>query len=333
MLEALNHSKKRKEELEERIRTLIPSDPSTSLACAAVQNKEITLKLLRKEIEDARNRRRMLLHKKTELLEKDKEIEAKKVELIKSNQRDSENLKEMKEEREKLITICVENCNKLKFRRKIMINDLYKIYFLENQYHRFFKKKCSCIKHDVIYGLHLPIIPTKNEHSDNELAAALSHIVNLLVTFGWLTNYSWRHPMLFKGSQSSIINRNTDESYSFYYLALKSRPKLIEAIGMLAENVTQLRSDCGLETTENERIIPNISDFLLFVLGKYNATVIHDRPHESIFSIASLVPSSSSDSSKPSTSHSTPPKNPTNFQSILDVVTASPMNYVTAGSK
>ena len=57
----------------------------------------------------------MLLHKKTELLEKDKEIgnndnivfllilEAKKVELIKSNQRDSENLKEMKEEREKLM--------------------------------------------------------------------------------------------------------------------------------------------------------------------------------------------------------------------------------------
>jgi hypothetical protein len=46
--------------------------------------------------------------------------------------------------------------NQLNFRRRLMIYDLYRIYFVEDRLIRLFKRQCTCTKFDLIRGLHLP---------------------------------------------------------------------------------------------------------------------------------------------------------------------------------
>lgn len=46
--------------------------------------------------------------------------------------------------------------NELLFRRRFMLADLYKIYFVDDYLIRYFKRTCSCTKYDLIAGIHLP---------------------------------------------------------------------------------------------------------------------------------------------------------------------------------
>ncbi|CAD5229224.1 unnamed protein product [Bursaphelenchus okinawaensis] len=331
LVDACNNSKRRCEDVKELIQELMKELPSTSDLVSQVKNKEVLLEIRKKELEDIRKYRRtiLLLHTRSE--NKDEEIRNKFDVLSKDLDETGFDIVRNKEEIDIATGTLTKLKNELLYRRRFMLEDLYLIYFVDDCYMRYFKKRCHCIKYDLIYGLHLPSAPDKHEHSDNEICAAVSHLVNLLICLSKICDYSFKYPIVFKGSNSMIVKRSNGEYFDFHFLIVKNRTKLVEALRFLSENVVQFRADCGLRTTESERIIPNLRELLLSCIGRYCASFDYIRPSQDFRSVAALIPVNPNLSMVKIVK--TPPSQHRTATSILDVVTASPSTFIATKAK
>ncbi|CAD5234679.1 unnamed protein product [Bursaphelenchus xylophilus] len=334
LLDACSSAKNRCNEVQTAIQQLISEIPCTSECVSQVQNKEILLRVNKTKLEETRNHRRVLLHLRLreddsvqESGNKRKLLNTRLEDMNAAIIRNSEKIKDVLDDLRKFK-------NELIYRRRFMLDDLYMVYFVDDCYMRYFKKKCNCIKYDLIYGLHLPSVPEKNEHSDNEICASISHLVNLLICVSKICDYPLKYPVIFKGSSSSIIKRSTGDIFEFQLLILKNRTKFVEALRFLSENIVQFRADCGLRTTEPERIIPNLRETLLSCVGRYAPSFDFIRPNMEFRSVASLIPLNLNPSNIRNMKATPPkPRNEFSATSILDVVTASPSNFITARAK
>lgn len=86
-----------------------------------------------------------------------------------------------------------------------MIFELYGIYFSETSIDRRQERTCFCNKYDAIRGMHLPIIATKEGHTEDEITAALSHLINSVNILCSILDYNFMFPLFFKGSKSYLL--------------------------------------------------------------------------------------------------------------------------------
>lgn len=132
-----------------------------------------------------------------------------------------------------------------------MLKQLYEIFFTMKTNCSdglVFKKKCFCLKFDVIRGIHFPTvasklgkylsiipntyleilvgskIPGENRviccvlgHNYSELSSAAGFIVQLLLLIGRLLTFPLKHFVIFNGSHSFIVTRDKLRRYAIIY--------------------------------------------------------------------------------------------------------------------
>uniref|UniRef100_A0AC34QSI4 Uncharacterized protein n=1 Tax=Panagrolaimus sp. JU765 TaxID=591449 RepID=A0AC34QSI4_9BILA len=181
--------------------------------------------------------------------------------------------------------------NELIYRRRYMIFELYTIYFSETSIDRREERTCLCSKYDAIRGMHLPVIATKNGHTEIEITAALGHLVNAMNAFCQIVDYPLVFPVFFKGSRSFLLEPKSHQIYNLFDpFSRNHKDRYAHAVSFLNRAIVQLRYDLGMITRDLERPIQNMQEMLLYCIGQVNLSPAHFVPRNNIYSISSIVP-------------------------------------------
>lgn len=255
-----------------------------------VQNRQIRLRVLRQRLGDLRER---VGNARTTLTQADRKRACigstvktldDEIELM------DEDIRKKKDGSEEFARQRLRLFNELVFRRRFMIHELYRIYFVDDKLVRLFKRQCTCSKFDVIRGLHLPATKCRQGHKETELCAAIGHVVNLVEVLSRVLAYPLRNPVIFKGSKSLLFDRQSGTIFHLHTGTKAQRERFDQALSLLNENIVQLRADLGLTTRDKDRPIQNLQEAMLCCIGRYRTQQDYVRPKKSALSPSSAIP-------------------------------------------
>uniref|UniRef100_A0A914BUQ2 UV radiation resistance-associated gene protein n=1 Tax=Acrobeloides nanus TaxID=290746 RepID=A0A914BUQ2_9BILA len=278
----------------EHLNEFITEDEDRRIFASLIQSKQIRLKLYEEKIKLARNRVRNVRFQLNlavdENVIKENQLDTHKNELETSEKE----IKRLSNESSDLRLSLLKLRNELVYRRRWMLSELYKIYFIDDQFYRILKKQCNCDKFDLIRGLHLPRTVAKLGHREDELYAAIGHTVNLLSVMSRILNHSLRYPVFFQGSRSHIYDRYSNEIFPLFPLyspnIRSQRGRFEQALIYLNKDIIQLRADCGMETRDLERPIENLKELIMVLVGRAQVNIRLHRPIRNLFSPSTIIP-------------------------------------------
>ncbi|KAI6191702.1 hypothetical protein M3Y97_00256400 [Aphelenchoides bicaudatus] len=290
LVKAVSTAQTRLVDCESKLHTSLDEETELQSHLSQLQNKKLLIKVRKNDLDRLRKRIRNFQHRLTVAFEEECQQADKRQEISRSIDNVQSQIEIVQKETQILRSSLVYLRNELIFRRRFMLADLYKIYFIDDYLIRYFKRTCSCTKYDVIAGIHLPAISERSDHSEAQVCGAISQLVNLLNCIARIVDVPLRNFLIFRGSNSVICSRATGERLNFYQTLTKGqKPKFDLCLKLLCENVTQFRSDCRLPTQANLPIA-SIREALLFCTGKYPVPFPREKPSDNFYCCSSLIP-------------------------------------------
>ncbi|TKR81036.1 hypothetical protein L596_014980 [Steinernema carpocapsae] len=238
---------------------------------------------------------RVMTQARDELLRKGEEREAE----IARIESEGDDLEQQISEGERRIAvirnIVKDRGEELVLRRRCMIRDLINLYHFDIDWKANPKAKrsmCSCFTLDFVNSVHLPYTNCLIGHSnvENEVVAAVSHVVHIVSILATILDHPLRYPVTFKPSMSTVTDNFTGQLFTLSKLRSRSeRENFEKGLMLIGKNVSQIRSDCGLPCPKPERILYNLKEILGHLAGHYRITPKHHRPSHNVCSPSSMI--------------------------------------------
>ncbi|KAI6205473.1 hypothetical protein M3Y94_00795800 [Aphelenchoides besseyi] len=330
LLNAVPSSQQTLDEYKNKFDSFFDNNSTFHEFSAKIQNSTIRIRQLEKQNERARNRVRNAQHRLTVAIEDNtKKVEA-QCELNKEIDRVKSEIETLEAKNTTARNTYVLLCNEIVFRRRYLLDQLYKLYFFDDHLVRHFKRNCLCTNYECISGLHLPAISERADHLALQNGGAISHLVNLLNCISKVLDVPLRNPTVFYGSHSIIINRITMKRFDFFQTLTKAPKEHAElCLRLLCQNIVQLQTDCGcleykFDANDPQIVlsiypISRLRETLKRCIGHYRFEVENDQS-TNLFSCSSLIP-------RTITSNEVVKKDqfylPTTRKSLLDVSSSS----------
>ncbi|KAI6244065.1 hypothetical protein M3Y99_00076400 [Aphelenchoides fujianensis] len=213
---------------------------------AQIQNATIRVRQWTANIERVRNRVRNAQHRLTVAIEeKNKQLESRN-ELQRRIDGLAAEIEALQSKNQTLKSSFVLLKNETIFRRRLLLDQIYRLFFIDDHLVRHFKRNCLCTTYDCIAGLHLPSIAERADHPHFQSGGAIAHLVNLLCCISRILDVPLRNPLVFRGSHSLVINRVNGRSFDFFQTLSKAPKEHGDfCLRLLVQNVVQLQADCG----------------------------------------------------------------------------------------
>uniref|UniRef100_A0A7E4W283 UV radiation resistance-associated gene protein n=1 Tax=Panagrellus redivivus TaxID=6233 RepID=A0A7E4W283_PANRE len=323
---SIQRSQNQLEAKKNELRASMASEETHRSNSAPIQNQQIRLDLYRKRIEQAKMRVRTAQMRLNAAEQEVKERAQEEAEFLAEGTSLAEQAEQQLAVRKADELAATKIKNEIIYRRRFMLFELHSIYFEDHSSARIRDRTCGCTKFDVIRGLHLPSCSERAGHNEVELTAAIGHVVNLLNVIGRILDYHYLYPMFFKGSKSYLLDPNSHVIYNLFDVFTRShRERFQTAYLSLNRNITQLRTDLGLNNTDLDRPVHNIQNALLCCIGKASSPTANILPSNLFECPASVVPKFGTPNSIQSSSTSQKQSiktQPPSEDNILDVISA-----------
>lgn len=119
-----------------------------------------------------------------------------------------------------------------------------------------------------ICDIHLPNKDNFEGHDETMISVAFGYVCHLLLLISEFLDISMRFPLKYFGSKSTIFCNGNNQSFPLYIESFKNKewPNFLYGVRLLNLDILQIRTLCGLSTSEPEDTLANLHDLKHFLL-------------------------------------------------------------------